>query len=244
MSCSEKTCPLLIRDKFLRAAQKWERIITSDVSDWTAPRDVEVGHHTVENGEVVDDLLVVVEPKRAVEPCCATTYVHARDDGHAARRPTVALIRYNDDERWEVAAHRQFENIAIHEFGHALGFESTSFDTLDLIDRKPTTHFTGTDAIQAFDDAGGDQWDGDKVPMEEAQTHWRDADRLCGMGVLDEEIMARYICSGSSISLITLKALAEIGYEIDYDLAEDYRVRTSGDESAVEMGVLMHEPRL
>ena len=69
-------------------------------------------------------------------------------------------------------------------------------------------------------------------------------DRLCGVGILDEEIMARYICSGSNVSLITLKALAEIGYEIDYDLAEDYRVRTSGNPSAVEMGVSVHEPSL
>ena len=204
----------VVRDKFRRAAEKWEAIITGDVSDWIAPYQVGVGHYTVENGEAVDDLLLVIEPKPAGEPCCATTYIYARDDNHAATRPTVALIRYNDDQRWEIAAHRQFENIAVHELGHALGFETDTFDTLDLIEREPTTHFTGADAIQAFDDAGGEEWDGDKVPMEDRYAHWRDADRLCGVGILDEEIMARYICSGSNVSLITLKALAEIGYEI------------------------------
>ena len=160
-------------------------------------------------------------------------------------RPTVALIKYSTDSRWDIWGDRTFENIAVHELGHVLGFEHRTLDNSGKVAQEPTPHYTREEAIRAFDAAGGDGWTGDKVPMEDraSPSHWRDEDRLCGGGdgILDEEIMAPWIYSGAAISRITLEVLAELEYEIDFQKAEDYRVRLPEEGTvADEVGVSVH----
>lgn len=113
------------------------------------------------------------------------------------------------------------ENLILHEIGHVLGI-----GTLwgDLVGGSSTDdpHFTGPLAIAAFDDAGGSDYAGAKVPVEERiEAHWRedvfDGDRQA-------EVMTPTITIGASLSAITIQSLADLEYTVDVSLAQAYRL--------------------
>ena len=61
----------------------------------------------------------------------------------------------------------------LHEMGHVLGF-GTVWDELGFYQNPPDgdRHFNGPLAIAAFDDAGGWDYKGKKVPLNDS-AHWR-----------------------------------------------------------------------
>ena len=124
--------------------------------------------------------------------------------------------------------------VILHEMGHVLGFGSL-WGRLDLI-RDPTgffgfpvdTHFAGSRAIEAFDQAGGtDYTDGAKVPVENVggrgsrDSHWRES-------LLDDELMTSRAEVGDNalqpLSAITIQSMADMGYTVDPRVAEPYRL--------------------
>jgi hypothetical protein len=84
-------------------------------------------------------------------------------------------------------------------------------------------HFTGAQAISAFDGAGGVAYvDGEKVPVEDtgglgtADAHWRET-------VLRNELMTGFIGAGASpLSRITIASLDDQGYGVDLAAADGY----------------------
>jgi hypothetical protein len=86
----------------------------------------------------------------------------------------------------------------------------------------PDTHFSGTAALAAFDAAGGDAYTLARVPVENnwgargesVDGHWR-AD------VIYSEVMSSSR-STSVISAITVGALEDMGYTVDYAAADPY----------------------
>ena len=117
-------------------------------------------------------------------------------------------------------------DVAVHEIAHILGFgllwprRGLVQDPSD-VNHKADTHFTGTRAIRAFDDAGGGRYSGSKVPVENGgdDAHWRES-------VLDDEMMTPSLVLGQAnpLSAITLQSFADMGYLIDVSHAQPYRV--------------------
>ena len=115
--------------------------------------------------------------------------------------------------------------VIFHEMAHGLGFTGNHFELLDLLDKDeggdPDPHFEGELAIEAFDDAGGDGYQGEKVPVQLAvYAHWRES-------IFGDEIMTPSIDLDNDeapISAITLQAMADMGYEADLARADDYEL--------------------
>ena len=70
--------------------------------------------------------------------------------------------------------------VGLHEIGHVVGFGGsvwgqTGFrQNLSRDDPNADTHFNGPLAIAAFDDAGGRNYTGAKVPVQKMDgSHWR-----------------------------------------------------------------------
>ena len=88
----------------------------------------------------------------------------------------------------------------------------------------PDTHFPGPRAVAAFDALGGG-YGGAKVPVANGSppsgrrpSHWR-------RSVIGKELMAG--CGDQEdcpASLITLEALADLGWSVDTRMAEPYRL--------------------
>ncbi len=107
-----------------------------------------------------------------------------------------------------------FLTTGLHEIGHVLGF-GTIWDELGFLqDRDGDTHFNGPLAIAAFDEAGGSDYTGAKVPLERMDgSHWR-------VSVFPDELMRSG--GGSALSAITVQSMADLGYGVDVTQADPY----------------------
>ena len=110
--------------------------------------------------------------------------------------------------------------VILHEMAHVLGF-GTFWETLNLVRGVSDMYFTGPLAIRAFDNAGGRNYNGPKVPVENDSGHWRGS-------VFGDELMTATISpdiEGSlPLSAITIQSLADHGYQVDIGRADEYRL--------------------
>ena len=131
--------------------------------------------------------------------------------------------------------------LAVHEIAHVLGFGSIR-QWRDLLGDSavdyeaanpestalPDTHFAGEAAVEAFDELlDGTTYDGKTVPVENdtgkygpggLDAHWREA-------VFGTELLTPTISSTSAshpLSKVTIAALEDLGYRVDYTQAESY----------------------
>ena len=108
-----------------------------------------------------------------------------------------------------------WDDVAVHEMVHILGMGiGTPWDSI-VAGRG--SHFPGPLAVAAFDSAGGEDYEDDKVPLGCQGVHWRGS-------VVFGEVMAA--CPGivgrGKLSAITLQALADMGHVVDVSKADPY----------------------
>ena len=102
------------------------------------------------------------------------------------------------------------------------------------IDPAPDTYFSGPLAIAAFNNAGGANYRGKKVPVENGEewgassrdSHWRES-------IFGNEIMSTVGIRDvhEPVSAITIQSLADLGYTVDVSQADPYRLPSPGTAS-------------
>ena len=190
------------------AARRWMAVIQEDLPNqqfaqaWSGQcegRPVEIP-----SGERIDDLRI---------------YVTTFEGGPAVGKGGPSLLR--QETHLPVMGCMSFDikraNLYItglHEIGHVLGF-GTIWDDLNLL-QEPSAdaHFNGPLAIAAFDDAGGRDYTGMKVPVHMDGWHWRNSVFPLG------ELMRP--SGGDRLSAITVQSLADLGYGVDVTQADAY----------------------
>ncbi len=145
--------------------------------------------------------------------------------------PFMGAMQFDvDDLEWR-EEQGDMEEVILHEMGHVLGIGTFWRQAALLIDpslpdnQGADTHFNGPLAIAAFDEAGGTDYEGAKVPVENragpgsGDAHWRES-------VLDHELMTPYQNGGIAdpLSVITIQSLADLGYKVNAALAEPFRL--------------------
>ena len=117
----------------------------------------------------------------------------------------IGRMEFDEDDMEQLEQEGSLTAVITHEMGHVIGFGtlwgSDNFDLLrdpaqpDSGEALADTHFIGADAIAAFNEAGGTNYTGAKVPVMNTggagtvNSHWRD-------GVFDPEIMTGYLSAG------------------------------------------------
>ena len=231
---------------FRGAADVWERVITRGLPD----RLIDSSQATCEAGDpslfgtYIDDLLVYIRLESLDGPHGALAEAGPcllRDPGWL---PFIGTVTVDTADLPEMERNGVLGKVVAHEIAHALGF-GTIWDRLPLegppflqqpsIGRRideapgPDTHFSGPAAVAAFDAVGGDAYTGGaKVPVENdtkrygpgaLDGHWRES-------VLGHELMTStlFIEPGvhEPLSTVTIGALEDLGYSVDYSAAEAY----------------------
>ena len=132
--------------------------------------------------------------------------------------------------------------IALHELAHALGFSSDIWNIKGLLfnpskdDPGADTYFFGLDARKSFNQVGGLDYRGRKVPVENSPTasaasrdsHWR-------FSVFDHELMTPYSRAiDSPLSIVTIQSMADLGYVVDTSQADEYELPDNAAKRAVD----------
>ena len=208
-------------------AKRWEAVIQMELPDYElshafsasfAERLVEVPA-----GEYIDDLRIYVTK---FDPDEYERAYGRRPGGVASplllRSSSLPIIGHVGINRESSTRFIDAWGTGRHEIGHVLGIGSIWFDSGMLPDlgtvRDP--HFAGPQAIAAFDQAGGTNYQGAKIPTELGR-HWHG-------GVMSGELMSTTSNGFRELSAITLGALSDLGYTVDFSAADPYELYTGG----------------
>ena len=250
------------RQAFTNARLRWEATITQDLED--GPLNILAGTCTPDSpavNQVIDDVLILVSlvpidgpggVLGGAGPCYVRDYgASTYDPGDL---PLLGAMEFDTDDLEMLEADGFLSNVILHEMGHVLGigtlWDLQGFLTDPSLPEDPSLppipgadpHFTGAQAVAAFDNVGGTAYvTGAKVPVEDtggpgtADVHWRES-------VLDTELMTGFIGSGQSpLSIVTLASLADQGYAVDLGSADSYSllmplVRAFGARRLLSLG--------
>ena len=209
---------------FQEAAARWMSIITADIPDsdfsdnpvneWDD--DLEL---RIRVDDYVDDLRIfagignIDGTKGTVGRAGPMRIIRDRLTGDVYPKiGTIAIDK--SDLKW--MSDNLLYLVVLHEMAHVFGF-GTIWERLNMVRGVSDRYFTGRLAIQAFDHAGGRNYDGPKVPVETDNGHWRDS-------VFYNEIMTPSGAENAELSAITIQSLADLGYEVNAGLADEYRL--------------------
>ncbi len=215
-------------------------------TDWV----VECGDHSIDipASEHIDDLRVYITKFDGVEDSSMLGVL-----GYAAplilRSSAMPIIGCIGIEKSLSTLFDDLWDVGRHEMGHVLGIGTIWHDSGLLRDLNADTHFAGPQAIAAFEQAGGHDYRDAKVPTQPDGVHWR-------TGVLAYELMAQddpwrggsstsperllELRTGDALSAITLGALSDLGYTVDFSAADPYKLPPPGAAKPVADAIHFH----
>ena len=202
------------------AELKWESIIRGDLPDVV-----------VANVGTIDDLVINVTIASIDGPggVLGTTDIDIVRTGTFL--PALATITIDSADLASLSVDGVLTDVALHEIAHALGFGMVWSDQR-LIAGAGTTNprFTGRQATAEYNRAFRNSEP--NVPVENvggagsADAHWRDS-------LFGNELMSSIINSnGNPLSRVTVAALADMGYQVDLNLADPYTPPTTPSTSS------------
>ena len=216
---------------FQQAATHWMSIITADLPDIDFSTNpvyyYDVWFGLIHVDDAVDDLRIYVRSVY-IDGLSNTLGqagpLHIR---HSSNLPSLGILLLDAADLKRMEEDGFLYSVILHEMGHVLGI-GTLWSKHDWLQNPSSsnpgadTHFTGPRTIQAFDNAGGQNYRGAKVPVENERDkgqdgHWRER-------VLDHELMTGWTEGGmpEALSAITIQSLADLGYRVDISRADAY----------------------
>ena len=222
--------PRVLEKAYKNAASRWQRVIVQGFQTESVSLSRGECRSDRDMSREVDDLLVFVRmsdlggpsgPAARAAPCLTV------DDPDVASRPFVGYVEVNaahwadkSDQELVGQPHPLTEKIAIHELGHVLGFSGDIIQAAGHLRQSPNIHFSGPRARNAFRNSPYDgRYDGEPVPMEFGHSHWHE--KAFTEGAAYPEIMAPIIAKQSLLSEITVGALADLGYDVDFSESDE-----------------------
>ena len=216
------------------AAERWMSIIPIDIPNSDFSGQPLAAGSCVEgqplyNG-VVDDLRIYVSIVEIDGPSGTLAQAGPCSTRGLTNLPIVGSMKLDEADLDDLEAEGGLTSVILHEMGHVLGL-GTIWKQRGLLQNPSLpssagadTHFTGENAIAAFDAAGGSSYTlGQKVPVENtagegsSDAHWRET--LLGL-----ELMTPFFTPGVSnpLSAISIQSMADVGYSVDVSQADPY----------------------
>jgi hypothetical protein len=209
---------------FAQAELRWEAIVTGDLPDVNDNLSAnQCGNNPAVSGPF-DDLTIFV----TIEAIDGPGDVLGQAGPCFIRVPgdltVIGRMQFDVDDIELLEDEGSLQAVILHEIG-TLWTELGLLQNPSQPDPDPPladTHFTGADAIAAFNAAGGTDYTGAKVPVMNVggagtvNSHWRD-------GVFDPELMTGFLNAGTNpLSAVTVASLGDLGYTVDLSQADPF----------------------
>lgn len=222
---------------FSTAAARWETIITGDIASQALQLEVGDCGSSFAINETIDDLAIVVQ----LQPIDGVNNILGSAGPCVSRAAPVSFaalgtMEFDTADLDNLQAGGGLGDVILHEMGHVLGIGTIWATKGFLVNPSPLTgtgndtHFSGANAVAAFNATGGSTYTGGgKVPVENNQggagtrnSHWRE-------GVLDRELMTGFYDGGvaNPLSIITVQSLRDLGYTVDNAGADSFAFTSS-----------------
>ncbi len=253
---------------FTDARIRWEAAITGDLEDTflNIPAGSCASGIPAVNQEIDDVLIMVrlvpIDNEGGVlgnaGPCYVRDFAPSGPPFGVGDLPILGVMQFDIDDLEMIESDGFLSAVILHEMGHVLG-SGTMWGEMGLLADPTFTapppatenpgadpHFTGAQALAAFEDVGGVAYvAGSKVPVENqggrgtADGHWREEDEL-GQDVFGNELMTGFIGPGlNPLSIVTVASLGDQGYSVDLAQADPYNLflslRVSGRGRTLRM---------
>ena len=236
-----------------QAAARWESVITGDlpaVDHSSNSCDVTiVANSPIRVDDVVDDLRIFVHVDSIDGSGRTLAQAGPLELRDSLLLPVISVIILDERDISDISSSSYFlQRIILHEMAHALGFTSNVWYEKNLLQGLGwdlffsafsidwDVLFIGRRAIEAFNNAGGRNYDeNDKVPVENNITllqdwepdwgreysHWRESVFRKGN---ESELMVGRIDTSYELPLsaITIQSFADLGYQVDVSQADSY----------------------
>jgi hypothetical protein len=218
------------RQAVAEAQSRWENLIVGDLeSVQLRTAQGSCGAQSPAINESIDDVMIFItmdsiDGAGGVLGSAGPCFIRNSNE-----LTVLGAMRFDSADLQEIEAEGLLEAVILHEMGHVLGFGSLwSLQGLladpslpeDNVPADP--HFTGAQAITAFNEIGGAVYPLAKVPVENtggegtADGHWRES-------VFGAELMTGFVDLGTNpLSKVTLAALADQGYAVNLGGADPY----------------------
>jgi hypothetical protein len=214
-----------VQTAFNEARARWQAVITGDLQD--IPMNLaadQCGTHPALN-ETVDDLLVLVVVDSIDGPGSALGSAGPCRIRSAGSLPVLARMLLDSADLAVLAGNGRLRDVIMHELGHTLGFPVLWGDSyFALLEDTATSnpYYTGAQARGPYEVAGGTFLNVAGVPVENTGGpgtrlgHWRES-------IFSTELMTGFIGGTSNpLSAITIGALLDIGYQVNFGAADAY----------------------
>lgn len=229
-----------------QAQARWEDLVTGDQEDIPLTSNPgECGTDSPAVNETVDDLLIFVTLETIDGPGGVLASAGPCFIRNSNQLPVLGSMRFDSEDLQDLETEGLLFQVILHEMGHVLGFGSIWGAHGLLADPSASggtdPHFTGPQAIAAFNEVGGAAYTaGQKVPVENvggegrADGHWRES-------VFGNELMTGLIDPGQNpLSRVTIASLADLGYTVNLGGADAFSLslafHATGGRRSLELG--------
>jgi len=230
---------------FLDAQAKWESVITDEyVSQAVVPKGVEFcGPGTaLSQNTNINNLLIFAQITPIDGPggiLASAAPCGFDENGHIR----LGVMSFDSADFPNLVASGQISTVTLHEMGHVLGL-GTAWDPLKLITaldangdnaNGPFYYFgVNGNAANAALGAGVEAVIENEGGPGTARGHWKES-------VYTDELMTGFINSGANpLSILSVQALADLGYVVNPDQADAYslsrRLQEENHDDNIEMG--------
>jgi hypothetical protein len=194
------------RFAFEEAAERWEEIITADLPDIGKIDDLQI------NVKIVS-----IDGKYGILGQAGPTSV--RVDGGL---PCKGVMEFDRADMQAMKSDGSLTAVITHEMGHVLGLGTLwDYGDFDFVNKKKGG-YTGENALEQYRKLTGNPT-ASYVPLETgggegtAHSHWSEA-------LFDDEAMTGYANGDMPISRVTVGALEDLGYRVDYSQADTFGI--------------------
>jgi hypothetical protein len=204
------------RFAFTAAAARWGAIITADVRP------------VVIDGQTIDDVRIDAEGVRIDDVGKILGQAGPVDLRPGSFLPATGIMSFDSADLAQMESDGSLVSVIVHEMAHVLGF-GTIFDRLGLITGAggADPQFTGSSATREYAALLGPGAQPRGVPLANVggpgtrDGHWREE-------VFANELMTGFLDTAPNpLSRVTIGAFEDLGYSVDYEGADAYRLPTA-----------------